>query len=75
MVDAELELTHLDWHCLADGVRADTFDLSTAIAAEYGLAARVWLDDGGRKAAAYIRSVRVERRPSVRFGDADVVGE
>ena len=48
--DAGLAPTHLDWHCLADGGRADIFDLSMALAKEYGLAARVWLDDGRRKA-------------------------
>jgi chitin disaccharide deacetylase len=39
----------LDWHCLADGGRADILHLATALAEEYGLAARVWLDDGRRK--------------------------
>jgi len=48
--DAGLAPTHLDWHCLADGGRADIFELAMALAAEYGLAARVWLDDGIRKA-------------------------
>ena len=50
VVDAGLAATHLDWHCLADGGRADIFDLAMALAKEYGLAARVWLDDGRRKA-------------------------
>ena len=50
VVDEELRPTHLDWHCLADGGRADIFDLAMALAEEYGLAARVWLDDGRRKA-------------------------
>jgi predicted glycoside hydrolase/deacetylase ChbG (UPF0249 family) len=53
-IDAVVEVgiapTHLDWHCLADGGRADIFDLTMALAEEYGLAARVWLDDGRRKA-------------------------
>jgi predicted glycoside hydrolase/deacetylase ChbG (UPF0249 family) len=44
VVDAGLTPTHLDWHCLADGGRADLGDLTTALAREYGLAARVWLD-------------------------------
>lgn len=52
VVDVGLSPTHLDWHCLADGGRADIFDLSMALAREYGLAARVWLDDGHRKARA-----------------------
>src|ERR1700728_874348 len=50
VVDAGLAPTHLDWHCLADGGRADIFDLAMALAKEYGLAARFWLDDGRRKA-------------------------
>jgi hypothetical protein len=40
----------LPWHCLADGGRADILDLTMALANEYGLAARVWLDDSRRKA-------------------------
>jgi hypothetical protein len=50
VVDVGLAPTHLDWHCLADGGRADILDLTMALAKEYGLAARVWLDDGRRKA-------------------------
>ena len=50
VVDEGLAPTHLDWHCLADGGRADILDLTMALAQEYGLAARVWLDDGRRKA-------------------------
>lgn len=41
--------THLDWHCLADGGRDDIFDLTVALADEYGLALRVWLEPGRRK--------------------------
>jgi predicted glycoside hydrolase/deacetylase ChbG (UPF0249 family) len=40
---AGLAPTHLDWHALADGGREDIFELGLALAAEYGLAARVWL--------------------------------
>jgi predicted glycoside hydrolase/deacetylase ChbG (UPF0249 family) len=50
VVDVGLAPTHLDWHCLADGGRADILDLTMALAQEYALAARVWLDDGRRKA-------------------------
>ena len=50
VVEVGLAPTHLDWHCLADGGRADILDLAMALAKEYGLAARVWLDDGRRKA-------------------------
>lgn len=48
VVDAGLAPTHLDWHCLADGGRDDILDLTLELAAEYGLAARVWLDRGRR---------------------------
>ncbi|GAA3103862.1 hypothetical protein GCM10010464_78860 [Pseudonocardia yunnanensis] len=46
VVDAGLTPTHLDWHCLADGGRADIFDLTVALAREYGLATRAWLERG-----------------------------
>ncbi|MFE4537288.1 ChbG/HpnK family deacetylase [Streptomyces scopuliridis] len=46
---AGLRPTHLDWHCLADGGRDDIFDLTVALAREYGLAVRVWLEPGRRK--------------------------
>ncbi|MFE2493253.1 polysaccharide deacetylase family protein [Streptomyces scopuliridis] len=45
--------THLDWHCLADGGRDDIFDLTVALAGEYGLAVRVWLEPGRRKLRPY----------------------
>ncbi|MEU5639874.1 polysaccharide deacetylase family protein [Streptomyces milbemycinicus] len=50
VVDTGLSPTHLDFHCLADGGRDDILDLTMALAAEYGLAVRVWLDPGRRKA-------------------------
>ncbi len=50
VVVAGLRPTHLDWHVLADGGRPDILDLTIALAGEYGLAARVWLDTG-RQAA------------------------
>lgn len=43
VADAGLTPTHLDFHCLADGGRDDILDLATMLAAEYGLAVRVWL--------------------------------
>jgi chitin disaccharide deacetylase len=49
VVCAGLLPTHLDWHCLADGGREDIFDLTVALADEYGLAVRVWLEPGRRK--------------------------
>src|SRR5680860_731338 len=38
---AQLEPTHLDWHCLADGGRADIFEMTLGLAREYGLALRI----------------------------------
>jgi predicted glycoside hydrolase/deacetylase ChbG (UPF0249 family) len=49
VVDAGLTPTHLDWHCLADGGRDDIFDLTVALAEEYGLAVRVWLEPGRQR--------------------------
>jgi predicted glycoside hydrolase/deacetylase ChbG (UPF0249 family) len=37
-----LKPTHLDWHCLYNGGRADIFDLTVRLAREYGLAMRVF---------------------------------
>jgi predicted glycoside hydrolase/deacetylase ChbG (UPF0249 family) len=41
VVGAGLKPTHLDWHCLHSGGRADIFDLTLGLAQEYGLAVRV----------------------------------
>jgi predicted glycoside hydrolase/deacetylase ChbG (UPF0249 family) len=49
VIDAGLTPTHLDWHCLADGGRDDILDLTVALAGEYGLAVRVWLEPGRQK--------------------------
>jgi predicted glycoside hydrolase/deacetylase ChbG (UPF0249 family) len=38
---ANLAPTHLDWHCLHNGGRADIFALTLELAREYGLALRV----------------------------------
>ena len=38
---ARLKPTHLDWHCLHSGGRADIFDMTLRLAQEYGLALRV----------------------------------
>lgn len=48
VADAGLTPTHLDFHCLADGGRDDILDLTVVLAAEYGLAVRVWLEPGRR---------------------------
>ncbi|QXE33735.1 polysaccharide deacetylase family protein [Streptomyces sp. GMY02] len=46
---AGLTPTHLDFHCLADGGRNDILDLTVALAAEYGLSVRVWLEPGHQR--------------------------
>ena len=38
---AHLKPTHLDWHCVHSGGRADIFDMTFGLAKEYGLALRV----------------------------------
>jgi len=37
-----LSPTHLDWHCLFNGGRADIFEMTVKLAKEYGLAVRVF---------------------------------
>src|SRR5260370_21387761 len=37
-----LKPTHLDWHCLSNGGRADIFELTVKLAKAYGLAVRVF---------------------------------
>lgn len=49
VLEAGLAPTHLDWHCLADGGRGDIFELTLALAGEYGLAVRVWGEAGRRR--------------------------
>jgi predicted glycoside hydrolase/deacetylase ChbG (UPF0249 family) len=39
---AGLAPTHLDWHCLSNGGRADIFELTATLAQAYGLAVRVF---------------------------------
>ncbi|MEV0559084.1 ChbG/HpnK family deacetylase [Streptomyces sp. NPDC050597] len=46
---AGLEPAHLDWHCLLDGGRGDVFELTVALAGEYGLAVRVWGEAGRQR--------------------------
>jgi predicted glycoside hydrolase/deacetylase ChbG (UPF0249 family) len=47
---AGLHPTHLDFHSIADGGRDDVLDLTVALAAEHGLAVRVWLEPGRERA-------------------------
>ena len=41
VLSTRLKPTHLDWHCLHSGGRADIFDMTLGLAKEYGLAVRV----------------------------------
>jgi predicted glycoside hydrolase/deacetylase ChbG (UPF0249 family) len=52
VLDAGLTPTHLDWHCLADGGRADIFDVTLMLAGEYGIAVRAWLEPARRRLRA-----------------------
>jgi chitin disaccharide deacetylase len=47
---ARLKPTHLDFHCIGDGGRPDIFDLTLALAQEYGLALRTDGRDSTEKA-------------------------
>ncbi|MEU6788484.1 ChbG/HpnK family deacetylase [Nonomuraea angiospora] len=64
VTDAGLAPTHLDWHCLADGGRADVFDLTVALAQEYGLAVRAWLDPARQKVRARRGATGAGSRPA-----------
>jgi len=46
LLAAGFQPTHLDWHCLADGGREDIFDLTLALAEEYGTGIRAWSEHG-----------------------------
>jgi predicted glycoside hydrolase/deacetylase ChbG (UPF0249 family) len=41
VLTTSLKPTHLDWHCLQNGGRADIFEMTVRLAKEYGLALRV----------------------------------
>jgi len=41
VLTANLRPTHLDWHCLHSGGRADVFEMTLGLAKEYGVALRV----------------------------------
>src|SRR6266852_8272448 len=42
VLTTSLKPTHLDWHCLQNGGRADIFEMTVKLAKEYGLAVRVF---------------------------------
>ena len=58
VIDAGLAPTHLDWHCLPAGAgRPDILDLALSLADEYGVAVRVWEEDGGQLCRAQNKPV------------------
>jgi predicted glycoside hydrolase/deacetylase ChbG (UPF0249 family) len=73
VADAGLTPTHLDFHCLADGGRLDVLDLTMALAGEYGLAVRVWLEPG--RARARRRGLPVVDHPFLDSFSLDVEGK
>ncbi len=46
LLAAGVQPTHLDWHSLMDGGRADIFDLTLALAEEYRVGLRAWTHHG-----------------------------
>jgi predicted glycoside hydrolase/deacetylase ChbG (UPF0249 family) len=63
LLDAGVQPTHLDWHCLADGGRNDIFDLTLGLATEYGVGIRAWTDHG--RDAVRARGWTAQDRPFV----------
>ncbi len=56
-----IQPTHLDWHGLADGGREDIFELTLALAEEYGTGIRAWTDHG--RANLRARGLRAQDQP------------
>lgn len=50
---AGLQVTHLDWHCLADGGREDIFDATLSLAREHQIELRAWTDYGRRQLTSH----------------------
>lgn len=73
VVDAGLAPTHLDFHSLADGGRDDILDLTVALAEEYGLAVRVWLEPGRARLRA--RGLPVDDHPLMDSTRIDLDGK
>ena len=61
VLGAGVRPTHLDWHCLVDGGREDLFDLTLALADEYGTGIRAWTDAG--RAALRGRGLPAQDQP------------
>lgn len=63
LMNAGLQPTHLDWHCLTDGGRDDIFDLTLALAEEYRTGLRAWNNRG--RAALRERGLTAQDGPFV----------
>ncbi len=70
---ASLSPTHLDWHCLYNGGRADIFELTVKLAKEYGLAVRVF--DRSTGEALRGQGLPTNEHPVVDTYKLDVVGK
>jgi predicted glycoside hydrolase/deacetylase ChbG (UPF0249 family) len=64
VLDAGLQPTHLDWHCLRIADRADISDVMLGLAREYGLALRV----AGR---SWIKKLQAQGFPTNDYGFLD----
>ncbi|MBT2520159.1 ChbG/HpnK family deacetylase [Arthrobacter sp. ISL-28] len=54
-LEAGIRVTHLDWHCLADGGREDIFDATLHLAEEYHVELRAWTDYGRQQLSSHGR--------------------
>lgn len=70
---AGLSPTHLDWHCLYNGGRADIFELTVKLAKAYGLAVRVF--DRSTGEALRHQGLPTNEHPVVDTYKLDVVGK
>lgn len=70
---ASLKPTHLDWHCLYNGGRADIFEMTVKLAKEYGLAVRVF--DRATGEALRREGLPTPEHPVVDTYKLDIVGK
>jgi predicted glycoside hydrolase/deacetylase ChbG (UPF0249 family) len=68
-----LKPTHLDWHCLYNGGRADIFELTVQLAKDYGLAVRVFDRETGE--ALRREGLPTTEHPVVDTYKLDLVGK
>lgn len=68
-----LKPTHLDWHCLYNGGRADIFEMTVKLAKEYGLAVRVF--DRSTGEALRRQGLPTNEHPVVDTYKLDIIGK